>query len=150
MKVLNNPDIKAQIAQRLINGESVNEISEVLGITTNKILKVFSDKEFGIMCYESFSNTARGLALVGLHNISRIAFDVSTPINSKLKANKILVDIAREMQELNPSDIEAAHMTQNQLIDTLKALEKERIKRAKPIDTGVIEHASIIDVEDML
>ena len=143
-------DKRAEIAQRLINGDSPQVIATDFLITVNQVLSIFSDGDFSVRVLELFKNQARGVALVAHHNIMRIAFDPSATAATQLKASKILVDIAREMQELHPNDLEPAGMTQSQLADRLKALQKEAIARAKPIDTGVIDQATTPSLDDML
>jgi hypothetical protein len=139
MKQLISHDQKVKIAEKLIYGESPNKIASDLNITMNQVLLLLGDAEFSAKLLELFRNQARGIALVAHHNITRIAFDPSATAATQLKASKILVDIAREMQELHPNDLQPANMTQAQLADRLKALQKEAINRAKPIDTGVID-----------
>lgn len=150
MKSLITIDQKAKIAELLIRGESPQGISDELNITVNQVLMVFNDGDFSAKCLELFKIQARGLALVALHNISRIAFDPSATSATQLKASKILADIAREMDDLYPSDLEPSNMSQNQLAERLKALQKEAIARAKPINTGVIECQVSPDLDDML
>ncbi len=144
MKQLISHDQKLKIAEKLIYGESPNKIASDLGITLNRVLSLLGDAEFSAKLLELFRNQARGIALVAHHNIMRIAFDPSATAATQLKASKILIDIAREMEELHPNDLEPANMTQAQLADRLKALQKEAIARAKPIDTGVIDVDSMV------
>ena len=144
MKQLIPHDQKVKIAEKLIYGESPNKIATDLNITMNQVLLLLGDAEFSAKLLELFRNQARGIALVAHHNITRIAFDPSATAATQLKASKILVDIAREMQELHPNDLQPANMTQAQLADRLKALQKEALNRAKPIDTGVIDLDSML------
>lgn len=148
MTKLITQDQRAKIAEKLIHGESPISISNNLNITVNDVLLILGDGEFSAKLYELFKTQAKGLALVAHHNITRIAFDPTASAATQLKASKILVDIAREMEELNPGDLEPANMSQSQLADRLKALQKEAIARAKPINTGVIDQN--IDIDSML
>lgn len=150
MKSLITFDQKTEIAQKLIHGESPDKISKEMNLGLNQVLAILGDGEFSAKCLELFKNQARGLALVALHNISRIAFDPSATAATQLKASKILADIAREMDDLHPNDLEPSGMTQAQLAERLKALQKEAIARAKPIDTGLIEHEPSASLDDML
>lgn len=150
MKSLITFDQKTEIAQKLIHGESPNKISKEMNLGLNQVLAILEDGEFSAKCLELFKNQARGLALVALHNISRIAFDPSATAATQLKASKILADIAREMDELHPNDMEPSGMTQAQLAERLKALQKEAITRAKPIETGVIDQPQPASLDDML
>lgn len=150
MKDLIYLDKRAEIAQKLINGDSPGKIADELNIRLNQVLAILGEGDFSAKCLELFKNQARGLALVALHNISRIAFNPSATAATQLKASKILVDIAREMEDLSPSDLEPAGMTQSQLAERLKALQKEAITRAKPIDTGVIDQLQPASLDDML
>lgn len=137
-------DDKVKIAEKLIHGENPNSISLSMNLPLNHVLGLLGDGDFSAKLLELFRNQARGIALVAHHNITRIAFDPSATAATQLKASKILVDIAREMQELHPNDLQPANMTQAQLADRLKALQKEAIARAKPIDTGVIDVDSMV------
>jgi len=150
MKALITQATRAQIAEKLIHGENPNNISKDLGIELNQVLMILGDGDFSARCLELYRNQARGLALVALHNISRIAFDPVATAATQLKASKILADIAREMDELHRDDLEPSNMTQNQLAERLKALQKEAILRAKPIDTGVIDLEPVPSLDDML
>jgi len=150
MKDLIAYDLKAQIAEKLIHGESPGSISTDLNITLNQVLMVLGDGDFGAKLLELFRKQAKGAALIAHNNILRIAFDKDASPATQLKASKILVDIARELEDLHPNDLEPAYMSQKQLADRLKALQKEVITRAKPIDTGVIEHEAPPSLDDML
>lgn len=143
-------DQKTKIAERLIHGESPVSISTNLNITVNDVLLVLGDGDFSARLYDLFKTQAKGLALVALHNITRIAFDPAATVATQLKASKILADIAREMDEIHRDDLEPSNMTQNQLAERLKALQKEAIARAKPIDTGVIDIETSPSLDDML
>lgn len=150
MTKLITQDQKAKIAERLIHGESPISISNNLNITVNDVLLILGDGDFSARLYDLFKTQAKGLALIAHHNITRIAFDDKASAATQLKASKILVDIARELEELSPNDLEPAHMSQGQLKERLEALQKEAIARAKPIDTGVIDMQSSADIDDML
>ncbi len=139
-----------QISNMLIHGESPHKIAESLGISITRVFRVLQDEGFSIQCLEIFKTQAKGVALLAHNNLIRIAFDANASPATQLKASKILVDIARELEELHPSDLDPAHMSQDQLIDRLKSLQKEAIARAKPIDTGVIEHNPSTSLDDML
>lgn len=150
MKALITLDQKQKIAESLIHGESPNSISLNVGIPLNHVLNVLNDGDFSAKLLELFKNQARGVALIAHHNITRIAFDPTATAATQLKASKILVDIAREMDEIHRDDLEPSNMTQNQLAERLKALQKEAIARVKPIDTGVIDIEPIPSLDDML
>lgn len=139
MKALIPHDQKLKIAEKIISGETPSKIAENLGLTVNQVLSILGDSEFSTKLLNLFKNQARGVALLAHHNIVRIAFDPESTRATQLKASKILVDIAREMEEIHANDLEPANMTQAQLADRLKALQKEAINRAKPIETGVID-----------
>lgn len=139
MKDIITNDIKAKIAENILNGENPESVGNKLGLTLNQVLGVLGDKDFSAKLLILFKNQAKGIALLAHNNIVRIAFDAKASAATQLKASKILVDIARELEELSPNDLEPATMTQSQLADRLKALQKEAINRAKPIDTGVID-----------
>lgn len=148
MKDLISHDQKAEIAKKLIYGESPLTISTQMGITVNQVLSLLGDGDFSAKLLELFKTQAKGMAYIAHQNIARIAFDPLASPATQLKASKILVDIARELEELHPNDDEPANMSQSQLANRLKELQKEAIKRALPVDTGVIE--AEIDIESML
>lgn len=150
MKDLITMDQKAKIAEMLIHGENPNNISTTLNIPINRVLMILGDGDFSARLLELFKNQAKGMAVIAHNNIARIAFDPTATAATQLKASKILVDIARELEDLHKDDLEPANMTQNQLAERLKALQKEAIARAKPIDTGVIEHKPVIDLDNMI
>lgn len=144
MKALIPHDQKVKIAEKLINGESPERIATECHTTVNQVIGLLNDGDFSLRLLELFKNQARGVALLAHHNIVRIAFDDKATAATQLKASKILVDIAREMEELHPNDLEPSNMTQAQLSDRLKALQKEAVNRAKPIDTGIIDVDSMV------
>ncbi len=138
------------IVQMLLEGKSIHYISCQKKVDIETILNLFSDVDFSAKCLELFKNRAKGFALIGHNNIARIAFSPDSSEATQLKASKYLVDIARELDQISPHDLDPAHMSQDQLIERLKALQKETVVRAKPVDTGVIEHKSSTNLEDML
>lgn len=139
MKALIPHDIKLKIAEKLIHGESPERIAKEYNISVNHVLSLLGEREFSAKLLELFKNRARGVAVIAHNNIMRIAFDEKATAATQLKASKILVDIARELEEIHANDLEPANMTQNQLSDRLKALQKEAIARAKPINTDIID-----------
>lgn len=148
MKSIILHDKKVEIVQRLISGESPSSISSEYGLNINQLFSVLNDGELCVKLLESFKIQAKGIAFIAHSNIARIAFDSQASAATQLKASKILVDIARELDELHPNDDEPSNMSQIQLSNRLKELQKEAIKRAIPIDTGVIDQD--IDVDSML
>jgi hypothetical protein len=150
MKDLITLDLKRQIVEKLINGDSPNEVSKYLNLSINQVLSVLGDVEISGKVADLFALQARGLGLVALHNISRIAFDTTASPATQLKASKILADIARELQELHPNDLEPAYMSQKSLTDRLSLLQKEAIKRSIPINADVIDNEAPISIDDML
>lgn len=150
MKSLITLDQKREIAEKLIHGENPNQISLDLNLSINQVFAILSDADFSGRCAELFTSQARGLGLVALHNISRIAFDPTATPATQLKASKILADIARELQELSPNDLEPAYMSQKSLTDRLSQLQKEAQRRAIPVKGEVIEHEPAPSLDDML
>ncbi len=150
MKELITLDLKRQITEKIIHGIDPTIISNEFGLSINQVLSVLGDAEISGKVADLFALQARGLGLVALHNISRIAFDATASPATQLKASKILADIARELQELHPNDLEPAYMSQKSLTDRLSLLQKEALKRAIPIDGAVIEHEPTPSLDDML
>lgn len=150
MKALINMDQKAKIAEMLIRGESPIIISNHLSLTVNEVLGILGDRGFSANLLELFKTQAKGAALIAHNNIMRIAFDPTASAATQLKASKILVDIARELEELHPDDMEPANMTQAQLVERLGELQKEVITRAKPVDGMILDQPATLDLDDML
>ncbi len=152
MKDLISMDQKAKIAALLIRGESPLTISNNLNITVNDVLGLLGDRGFSCNLLEMFKTQAKGAAFIAHNNILRIAFDPSplTSAATKLKASKILIDIARELEELHPDDMEPANMTQAQLVERLGELQKEVIARAKPVESLILDAEPSLDLDDML
>lgn len=148
MKALITLDQKQKIAESIIHGENPNSIALNMNIPLNQVLSLLGDGDFSARLLELFKNQAKGMAVIAHNNIARIAFDPTATAATQLKASKILVDIARELDEIHRDDLEPSNMTQNQLKERLEALQKEAITRAKPIDTGVIDQN--IDIDSML
>lgn len=144
--------VKIQIAEKLINGESLEDISKCLKIRGNSILTILGDPSFSAKLLELFRNQARGLALLALHNITRIAFEENKSVTAatKLKASKMLADIALQLDEIQPGDLDPSSMSQSQLVARLRALQKEAGNRARPINTGQIEQVKSVSLADML
>lgn len=143
-------DQKVKIAEKIIHGENPNSIALTMNIPLNHVLGLLGDGDFSVKLLELFKNQAKGMAVIAHNNIARIAFDDKASAATQLKASKILVDIARELEELSPNDLEPANMSQVQLKDRLDALQKEAIARAKPINTGVIDMQASADIDDMI
>ena len=150
MKQLITSDLKRQILEKLIRGTNPNEISKCYNITLNQVFSVLGDVEIGGKVADLFALQAKGLGLIALHNISRIAFDDTASPATQLKASKILTDIARELQELYPNDLEPAYMSQKNLSDRLTLLQKEALKRAIPVKGEIIDNDKPLSIEDML
>lgn len=139
-----------EIVTMLVEGRSPHYISCHFKVEIESVLDIFNSVDFSAKCMELFKNRAKGMALIAHSNIARIAFSPDSSEVTKLKASKILVDIAREMNDLHPSDLEPSNMSQSQLADRLKALQKEASNRAGPIDTGQIDQPRQPTLDDML
>lgn len=145
---------KQLVVELLLRGESPLYIAKSIGCIQSAVLSVLSCKGFADKCLEVFKSQSKGLALVALHNITRIAFSPDSTPATQLKASKILTDIARELDELSPDDLEPSTMTQSQIAERLKALQKEAASRARPVDTGQIDvpakRVNAPSIDDML
>lgn len=87
--------------------------------------------------------------LTAVKNIKTIASQEGISKATQLKANQWLAEKALEVNKLGHTESPAT-MTQDQLARRLKELQNEAIKRAKPIDTGVIDALSSASIDDML
>lgn len=87
--------------------------------------------------------------LAALRNIKAIAAQEGISKATQLKANQWIAEKALELNRLGVDSHSPATMTQDQLSRRLIELQKEAIKRAKPINTGVIDQ-SPINMDDML
>lgn len=139
-------DIKSKIAEMLIQGENPENVREKLSCDISEVMGVLSDERFSLKAAEILRSQAQGFALIGLHNIARIANDKEASHATQLKASIALNQIAREYGETLADDLEPSTMSQSQLAARLKALQNEANVRAKPIDTGVIDQS----IDDML
>ena len=147
--IMNNVAIinmKMEIAQRLLTGDSARAVSEYLCCDIIMVNEVLADPNFLQACGEELEKGLKIKALAALHNIEVIAGDDKASQATRLKANQYIVDKALEFNGLGGSDNTPANMSQRQLAERLKALQTEAITRAKPIDTGVIDHS----LDDML
>lgn len=150
MNDLTKDEMRLKVAQKLINGDSPMVIATECGLTVNQVLTVLGCGDFAAKLLDLFKNQARGLALSSLHNIARIAFDESPNASAatKLRASKLLVDIAKELDSIFAGDLDPATMTQAQLVNQLAAMQKEVANRAKPINTGQIDQG--LSLNDMI
>lgn len=151
MNNLTKDEVRLNVAQKLINGDNPNQIAVDLGLEKNKVLTILGDGGFATKLLEIFKNQSRGLALSSLHNIADIAFDQSPTASAatKLRASKLLIDIAKELDSVFASDLDPATMSQAQLVNKLAELQKEAANRAKPINTGQIDQGlSLNDLID--
>lgn len=140
-------DINQKIAARLMRGDSIYEISKALRITQKKVFSVL---------FEGVSQDDDKLKLplfvigrLAFRNITELAHDASTNSQTRLKANKILVDYARESAKNIPQDIDSASLSQDQLIKRLNILQQEALKRAQPVNNSVIDN-DIVMIDNML
>lgn len=130
-------DITKEIAALLVQGESPSAICKKLKIEENLVYGVMSGQEFAALCMETLDANLRSATLFAVRNIIRMADDEKISAATRLKANQYLVDKAKEIEGLGGSDLSPSTMSQDQLARRLNELQKEAIKRAKPIDTGV-------------
>lgn len=142
-------DLNQEIALLLLKGEKVQDICRGLECDENSVMSVRSSADFLQIAQEQFEKESKINGLTALRNIKNIADDVESSQATKLKANIWLAENARNINELVSDGESAATMTQEQLARRLTELQKEAIKRAKPIDTGVIEHNSP-NIDDMI
>ena len=146
--IINHDELEQNIVNELLTGKQPKEVSEYLDCDLNMVNRVFGSDIFATLCREKIENRLNSAALRAVTNLSHIADDASLACNPRIRANEILLSKALEIQTMQGVEKSAADMSQSQLIQRLNDLQNEANARAKPIDTGVIEHE--IDLDDML
>jgi hypothetical protein len=143
-------DLKVKIAELLLNGESVDRISTDLDCPASLVMSIQNSADFLSIISEQFEKESKIKGLKALRNIADIMDNPDSSQATQLKASIWLADNAKDMaQTVGEGDTEAT-MTQEQLARRLTEIQKELIKRSKPVNGFVIEHKSPSELEDMM
>ncbi len=139
-------DLKENIVNLLLCGENPNTIAIKCKCDLNTVLLIMGSTNFLEKCTELVEKSIKSQVLSSIRNITLIANSKTASDVTRLKANQYIVDRSLEFNDNGHDTGEAATMTQEQLAARVKDLQNEVNKRAKPIDTGVID----MSLDDML
>lgn len=146
MNDLVSQDLDEKIILALLQGENPDMVMTKFKCDLKTILKIMGSSGFSERIREYLERDLQLSGLVALKNIKNIASDDKISKATQLKANQWIAERALELNRLGFDADSPATMSQDQLARRLKALQQEAIKRARPIDTGVIEQS----IDDML
>lgn len=149
MNDLVNSDLKKKIADLLLCGKKAMDISNALSCDVKTVFEVFGSDDFSQQIQGFIEKDIKISGFMALRNIKKIAEDETGSKATQLKANQWLAEKALEFSKIGSSSDSPATMTQDQLARRLNELQAEALKRAKPIDTGVIEQVPD-NLSDML
>ena len=132
-------NMRQDIVNALLMGENPDTIIKNFSCKAEDVLMIMGSGEFLEIVQDYLEKDIKISGLMALQNIKKIAQDDEGSKATRLKANQWLAEKALEVNKLGNTGDSPATMTQDQLARRLKELQAEAIKRAKPIDTGVIE-----------
>lgn len=141
MNDLIKDELGEKIIFALLAGENPDTIKKQFSCDISLIMKIMGSSTFSERIKEFLERDLQLSGLVALKNIKSIASDDKISKATQLKANQWIAEKALELNRLGLSDDTPATMSQDQLARRLKALQTEAIKRAVPIDTGIIEQS---------
>lgn len=150
MNDLVNPDFVEKITLSLLAGENPEDLSISHNCDVNAIYRIMGGIGFSERVKEYLEKDIIINGLVAVKNIKKIASEDGISKATQLKANQWLAEKALELNRIGLQGESPSTMTQDQLARRLQELQKEAIKRAKPIETGVIEHIPSASLDDML
>lgn len=139
-------ELTEKIVSGLLSGENPDTLQTKFNCDISLIYKIMGSNVFSERISEYLQRDIQISGLMAIRNIKQIASDDQISKATQLKANQWLAEKALEFNRLGIDADSPATMTQDQLARRLKVLQAEAVKRAKPIDTGVIEQS----IEDML
>ncbi len=137
------------IVLALLQGENPDIAATKFQCDILTIHKIMASNVFSERVKEFLEKDILISGLTAIKNIKTIASQDGISKATQLKANQWLAEKALEVNKLGAEETPAT-MTQDQLARRLKELQNEAIKRAKPIETGVIDQAPLINIDDML
>ena len=146
MNDLVTPELTENIVIALLSGENPDIVQNRFKCELSLILKIMSSQVFSERISEYLQRDIQISGITAIKNIKKIASEEGISKATQLKANQWIAEKALELNRLGDSSESPATMTQDQLARRLKELQGEAIKRAKPIDTGVIDQS----IDDML
>lgn len=150
MGALIDTKLHEKIAEMLLQGQDAITVSKEIGCDQKEVLRVIRGADFMAQTLEFLDREVRLAGIMAVRNIKQIANSDEGSKATRLKANQWLAEKALEVASLGDSATSPATMTQEQLARRLKELQGEALKRAKPINTGVIEHEPATSLEDLL
>ena len=150
MKEIVNQDLAENIILALLQGENPDTVSERYSCDLKTVYRIMGSNLFSERVKEYLEKDIIISGLSAIRHIKEIALCNEGSKATRLKANQWLAEKALEFNKLGVDSDSPATMTQDQLARRLKELQNEAIKRAKPIETGVIEHNPIDPLDDML
>lgn len=139
MNELVKADLKEKIVVSLLFGEKPEEIAIKHDCDLKHVFRVLRDKNFQERISEYLEKEIKINGLAALRNIKEIADDEQANKNTRLRASQWIAEKALEINNITGSDGSASTMSQDQLARRLQELQKEAVKRSKPIDTGVLD-----------
>lgn len=140
MNDLVKQDMIENIVLDLLSGQNPDTIVLKHGCELSQVMQIMGSNVFSERIKEHLERDLQVSGLIALKNIKNIASDNTISKATQLKANQWIAEKALELNRLGASDESPATMTQDQLARRLKALQSEAVKRAKPIDTGVLDN----------
>jgi hypothetical protein len=132
-------DPKQKIIEKLLVGDSPEKIAKECQCQLFVVLEIVQSDEFSELIRDFLERDIQISGIIALKNIKKIASDDSISKATQLKANQWIAEKALEYNRLGTNSASPSTMTQDQLARRLKDLQNEALKRAKPIDTGVID-----------
>lgn len=133
-------EMQENIVLGLLDGENPDILSKRISCDLSLIHGVLASNVFSERVKEYLERDIRISGVIAFKKIKEIAQDDKISKATQLKANQWITEKSLELSKLGASDESPATMTQDQLARRLKALQDEAIKRAKPIDTGVLDN----------
>lgn len=133
-------DLTEKIVTGLLTGENPDILALKYSCELSQIYEIMGGVAFSERIKEYLEKDIQLSGLIALKNIKNIASDNTISKATQLKANQWIAEKALEFNRLGASDDSPATMTQDQLARRLQTLQQEAIKRAKPIETGVLDN----------
>ena len=143
MSEVEKTDKKTRIAELLIKGCNVKDIASQVTCSLNYVYSVQNSADFAEKCNNITENGIKIASIAALETLKDVMQN-SRSDTSRVSAAKTILDCSKDIMAQNGGDNSPSTMSQAALIERLKALQDEAVKRTKPIDTGVI------DADDML
>lgn len=138
-----------EIVIALLSGENPDTLHNKFKCDISVIFKIMASNVFSERVKEHLEKDILINGLAAVKNIKKIASEEGISKATQLKANQWLAEKSLEVNKLGHTESPAT-MTQDQLARRLKELQNEAIKRAVPIETGVIDQALPQSLDDML